>query len=78
VAEPPHFGSIFTATLLMGTFYAAAWRIIMWLAVWSHQRRSPIGALATAICAGILFGLAMGGYYAYSRRKHHLPDWSEL
>ncbi|MFZ6755568.1 DUF6404 family protein, partial [Undibacterium sp. Dicai25W] len=75
---PPHFGGIFTNALLMGTFYGTAWGIIMWMAVWSHEGMSPIGALITSVCAGILFGFGMSGYYAYNRRKHNLPKWSEL
>jgi hypothetical protein len=33
--------------------------------------------VATALLAGVLFGLAMAGYYRYFARKHRLPDWSD-
>lgn len=75
---PPHFGGFFANVLLTGTVFAIAWGLVMWAALWSRQGFAPFDALIIASCAGVLFGLSMGAYYAYSGRKHQLPRWTEL
>jgi Na+/glutamate symporter len=50
----------------------------MWLVVWQRLNMSAVEAVLASATAGLFFGLAMGGYYAYGRRKHGLPSWEEL
>jgi ribose/xylose/arabinose/galactoside ABC-type transport system permease subunit len=59
---------------MVGSF----WGAFMSLFVWSQQG-FPV-ALAVVLTAGVglFFGLSMAGYYAYGRRKYHLPKWNSI
>ena len=75
---PPHFNNFFANALFSGTFFAAIWGVFMWIVVWSPQKMPLTSALIAAFGAGTFFGLALSGYYAYGRRKHNFPKWSEI
>ena len=75
---PPHFASFGVTTLLLGTYFAVAWGLIMWLVFWFRRGLPAEAGLLTAVCAGILFGLSMAGYYAYCRRKYGIPLWRDF
>jgi len=75
---PPHFGTFWSNALSMGAFFAVAWGLLMWFLFWSHQGMPPVIAFASAGAAGVMFGFAMAGYYAYGNRKHNLPSWRDF
>lgn len=51
----------------------------LYVAVCLGQQGFPV-ALAVVLTAGVglFFGLSMAGYYAYGRRKYHLPKWNSI
>jgi hypothetical protein len=77
-ARPPHFASFWRNALGAGLYFAVVWGLVMWLVVWQRLNMSAVEAVLASATAGLFFGLAMGGYYAYGRRKHGLPSWEEL
>lgn len=76
--RPPHFLGFFTSTALFGAFFGVTWGLIMWLFVWRQQGSSLSMACASALFAGMVFGMVMAASYAWSRRKHTLPAWEDL
>lgn len=57
------------------------WLVFTFMALLFGGREPDVsfGCLAeAAVSAGILFGLAMAGYYAYGRKKYNLPRWQDL
>jgi hypothetical protein len=75
---PPHFAGFAATTLVAGGSFGLVWGGLMWLVIWSPQGMGWRGALAIAAFAGLLFGLSMGAYYAYGRKRHRLPPWDSL
>lgn len=75
---PPHFVAfpliLACATAWSGTVFGS----IMWLLVWSKAGMSGMSAIGISYGTGLFFGLCMGMYYAYGRRKYSLPDWASL
>lgn len=77
-ARPPHYNSFLENALVMGLWFAAAWGALMWLFQWRNLGLPASGALASALVAGIFFGVAMAAYYKSSARKHQLSNWLDL
>lgn len=75
---PPHFVGFMSTLLVSGAAFATLWGLLMWLFLWRNQDMRLVAAASASGAAGILFGLLMAMYYAYGRRKHHLPSWSSL
>jgi sulfite exporter TauE/SafE len=75
---PPHFVGFVTNFLIAAVSFGAVWGLLMCFAVWSHQAMSPRGALVTASCAGLCFGLFMATYYRYGTWKHEIPLWRDF
>jgi len=50
----------------------------MSLFVWSQQGFPVALAVVLSAGVGLFFGLSMAGYYAYGRRKYHLPKWNSI
>ena len=75
---PPHFARFGSVALIAGVYFAVAWGLLMWLVTWSQQQQSMYISVVSACAAGLFFGLAMAGYYAYGRRKYKLPSWDSL
>ena len=75
---PPHFASFASVAAFAGVFFAVAWGTIVWFVMWRSAATPPMVAVFGAAAAGTLFGLSMGAYYAYGRKKHGLPAWSSL
>jgi hypothetical protein len=74
----PHFLSFSQVTVWYGLLFAVFWGLGMWLLRGFGEGFAP-SDLARASCgSGIIFGLSMACYYAYGRRRHNLPRWSEL
>ena len=74
--RPPHFASFVGNFLLMGGFWG--WGSFVCLLIWSRHDLPTFMAILLSASAGVVFGAAMAGYFAYSARKHDLPSWSEL
>lgn len=77
-APPPHFAGFWRNVLTGGGFFGLAYGILMWFLRWSSQGLRVGNAVLWAVSTGLAFGLAMATYYAYGRRRHGLPRWSEL
>lgn len=75
---PPLYQGFLKTTLRMGSFFGLAWGVFMWLFIWKQNGMPVSVAVTGAIAAGVLFGVAMAGYYAYMRKKHGLTDWDAL
>ncbi|WP_440029964.1 DUF6404 family protein [Chromobacterium amazonense] len=77
---PPHLLPFWQATLVLGALFGPAWTALIF--VFNHMLALPVpgilALLALALLMGCLFGLSMAAYYAYGRRKHHLPTWDSL
>ena len=77
-APPPHFASFASCAIVSGVFFAVIWGLLMWLMAWQSQGVSlPLG-IGMAAFVGLLFGVAMAGYYSVGRRKYKLPEWNSL
>jgi hypothetical protein len=74
--RPPHFTSFLGNLLLMGGWFG--WLFFVCLLIWSRPDMPASGSILLSVSAGVLFGAAIAGYFAYSARKHELPNWSEL
>ncbi len=72
---PPHFARSWKVGLIAAAYFSVAWGTMMWL---FGQARALEVLGASALVAGVLFGVAMGAYYAYGKRKYALPDWDQL
>lgn len=72
---PPPFAAFWSNALLMGGFFAVAWGVFMWLAVWQGPLSARI-ILMPAV-AGTSFGIAMATYHRWRWRKLRLPRWED-
>ena len=77
-APPPHFASFAYGALVSGASFAAIWALFLWLITWHSQGTSLALSIGMAAFGGLLFGVAMAGYYSVTRRKYRLPEWSTL
>jgi hypothetical protein len=73
--RPPHFASFLGNFFIMGGCFG--W-FFFGLLIWIGRDLPASAAILLSVSAGVLSGVAMAGYFAYSARKHQLPDWSEL
>ena len=78
--RPPHFASFLGNFLLMGGWFGVfwGWVTLMFILIWGRRDVPTSVLILSPVSAGVLFGAAMAGYFAYSARKHQLPSWSEL
>ncbi|MEE2944081.1 MAG: DUF6404 family protein [Pseudomonadota bacterium] len=76
--RPPHYGSLMKNGFIMGIWFAGVWGLLMWFLWWRADGKSFAEAALTSATAGVLFGVGMTAYYAFSRKKHHLSAWEEL
>lgn len=74
LAPPPHFNPFVSNVLFAGTWFGVVWGAFMW----SSSGMSWLSAVAAAVIAGLVFGVAMALYYQQGARKHKLPSWSEF
>ncbi len=75
--RPPHFQSFGAAALLTGSLFGAFFGVGMYFWAWRAAGMSIAIALVWASVAGAFFGLALAGFYRWSARRHHLPNWEE-
>lgn len=74
---PPLFLGFAPMALGTGLVFAVGWGLLMSLLGWWPAGVSPLGALAAALGAGVLFGLALAAYYRHQARKLALPAWPD-
>jgi membrane associated rhomboid family serine protease len=73
---PPPFASFMSNALVMGIMFGIVWGLLMWFILW--QGEFPVvGAIFTAVVAGVCFGLAMAAYYRWRVSKLGLPRWED-
>jgi hypothetical protein len=75
---PPHMAGFAINATLMGGFFGAFWGLFMWLLMWSRQGMPLLVGVATALVAGLLFGLTMAWYLRHQARRHGIPHWREF
>jgi len=75
---PPHFASFFYGAVVSGAAFAVLWGLLMWFMTWRSQGVSIPWGIGMATFTGLLFGIAMAGYYSIGRRKYNLPDWNSI
>src|SRR5262245_43427049 len=63
--RPPLYQTFASLALCMGLGFGILWGLAMWFLIWRGEERSIIVALVGALFAGVLFGLAMAGYYRW-------------
>jgi hypothetical protein len=76
--EPPYLRLLWRTLPLAGIWFGSFWGAFMSLFVWSRQGFPVALAVVLAAGVGLFFGLSMAGYYAYGRRKYHLPKWNSI
>jgi membrane associated rhomboid family serine protease len=76
--RPLHFESFWRTTLIGAAWFAPWWGVVMWFFRWRDVGLDPGHAVVASAICGLCFGLVMACFYAYSRRKHHLPAWESL
>ena len=75
---PPLFLGYGALALLMGATFGVLWGVGLGLTAWQTGRSLPIWlALAAAMLAGLLFGLAMAIYYRRKAEALALPAWED-
>lgn len=74
---PPLFLGFSSLALLMGGFFAIGFGLLLWLLTPLDPTPSPDAIPATALLAGLMFGLAMAAYYRYITRRASLAPWPE-
>lgn len=77
-APPPILASVASNALLMGTWFAVGWGVLMWLLVWRNTHMPAGGAVFSALFAGVLFGLLMAVVMRVMRLRRGLPLWRDL
>ena len=75
---PPHMAGFGFNALVMGGFFGVLWGMLMWLLLWGRQGMQIWTAVATALMAGLLFGLMMACYLRWSAKKREIPSWQEF
>ena len=68
---PPHFSTFSFLALFQGSFFGLSLGVLMALMFWAGLSTQLWQLTATAIVAGILFGLCMAIYYRFQARRHH-------
>jgi len=75
---PPHFASplgiIAFTTIVLG----AAWGILLWIVVWSHNGVTPLKAIAMSAAFGLILGALAAVYFRRAARKLGLPRWKDF
>lgn len=74
----PHYDSLLRVILSSGIWFAVIWFTIMWFLEWRTAGVPLANAMGSAAMAGLFFGLAMAGFYAWGRRKWKLSRWEDL
>ena len=77
-APPPHFASFVGNALVAGVFFGSIWGFLMWLFLWRQQAVPATAPIVLTVVAGLFFGIAMAGYYAFGQRKYKLPSWHSM
>lgn len=75
---PLPFASFWQVTLLMGTWFAPVWGLLMWFSIWKSAGMLPTVAIVVSIVAGVSFGILMGAYHWWRKKANQLPDWNSL
>jgi len=75
---PPHFIKFWHASFIMGAPYSLLMGAFFSLGASTQKDFNFIFFAIPILIIGLIFGMAMGGYYAYSRKKHQLPSWEEV
>lgn len=75
---PPHFVPFFQTASIAAAWFSLLWGAFMWFFVWGRQGMLGSSAIAISCATGTFFGVVMASYYAYGRRKYHLPRWVSL
>jgi hypothetical protein len=75
---PPHFASFTSIVFSFGLYFGTALGLLMWLFPVSMSGSGGCVLIVPSTLAGLLFGVSMATYYAYGRKRHRLPTWSEL
>jgi hypothetical protein len=75
---PPHFIRFVSVVIFMGALFGGLMSLLVLPMLWSTTGMSGTQVLIMGVLTGLMFGLAMAGYYAYGRSKHRLPSWDAL
>ncbi|MEJ6390388.1 DUF6404 family protein [Gymnodinialimonas ulvae] len=76
--RPPHYMGFLRAALLSGPAFGLIWGLLMWVVAWQGSGM-PMGfAVLASLLAGVLFGLAMAGYYRWAASEAGLSRWHDL
>lgn len=76
-APPPLFMSFLPVALVLGTFFAVFWGLLMWAFFWAFMGLSTSAVILGSITAGVLFGVFMAAYFRHLAKKHGLPLWAD-
>ena len=76
--RPPHYISFARAALLTGPAFGLLWGAAMWALFWARSGMPMAIALLSSALAGVLFGLAMAGYYRWAGQEAGLSRWDDL
>lgn len=74
----PHCESFWRVLVGSAIWFGVVWCILMWFLEW-RAAGVPFGtAVGSSAIAGLFFGVAMAGVYAWGRRRWQLSRWDEL
>jgi len=76
--RPPHYMSFTRAALLLGPAFGLLWGLLMWVVQWRAAEIPTVVVAVASLLAGVLFGLAMAGYYRWAGSQAGLSTWEGL
>lgn len=75
---PPPFSHFWTNFLSFACVYTPFWGVVMWFIFWKDHGTSLHLAAASALLAGLVFGIAMATFQKWRQRVNRLPQWEQL
>lgn len=75
---PPHYAPFVANTLVSAMVFGLCWGLIMWLWTWSGTGMPWWSAVASALVAGLIFGVVRARHYRKSARRFRLSNWESL
>jgi hypothetical protein len=75
---PIVFWSFPKTLVIMGSYFAIVWGLLMYFTIWRAQGLSMSSVLTESTFAGFFFGLYMAWLYARTRKKFNLTTWDNF
>jgi hypothetical protein len=75
---PPHFSPFLLNLLISGLWFGSFGGLILWAIRILNGDPIDVGFFIEVGVLAVTFGILMAVYYAFFKRKHHLPSWNSI